>query len=76
MAKRSASQLARVPGTVRGERFIGERIKLAGLGVTLDRGIELPGVKRLEPRAEPRQLARGELFTAFSMSSAVVIRAI
>jgi len=38
--------------------FLGQRIELAGLRVTLDRGIELLGVERLEPRAKPRQLAR------------------
>ena len=41
------------------------RIKLAGLRVAFDRGVELSRVKRLEPRTKPRQLARGELFDCF-----------
>ena len=45
-----------------GESFVRMRIKLAGVGVPLDRGIELPRVKCFEPRAKPRELARGKLF--------------
>ena len=40
-------------------------IKLASLGVALDRGVKLPCLERLEPRAKPRQLARGELLNSF-----------
>src|SRR3984893_1721574 len=63
--KRNASQLARTPGAVRGQGFIRMRIKLAGLGVALDRGVKLPRIEFLEPRAKPRQLARGKLFDGF-----------
>jgi len=59
-AKRNASQLARASGTVRGKSFIRMRIQLAGMGIPLDRGIELLRVEGLEPRAKPRQLARGK----------------
>ena len=48
-----------------GKGFFRERIKLAGVGVTLDRGIELLGVEYLEPCAKPRKLARGKLFNGF-----------
>ena len=59
---RNASQFARAPGAVRGKRFFRMRIELPGARVTLDRGVELPGVERLEPGAKPRKLARGKLF--------------
>jgi hypothetical protein len=48
---------------MRGEGFV--RIKLAGLGVALDRGVELLRVECLESGAKPRQLPRGELFNGF-----------
>ena len=56
-----ASTLARASGAVRGKGFFRKCIKLAGVGVTLDRGVELPGAEEFEPRAKPRQLARGKL---------------
>jgi hypothetical protein len=40
-------------------------IQLAGVGVTLDRSVELLGVEYLEPRAKPRKLAGGKLFNGF-----------
>jgi hypothetical protein len=58
---------------VRGKRFIRMRIKLAGLRVAFDCGVELRRIEYLEPRAEPRQLARGKLSNGLSMSSAAVI---
>jgi hypothetical protein len=50
---------------VRGKGFFRKCVKLAGLGVTLDRGVELLGVEYLEPRAKSRKLARGKLFNGF-----------
>jgi hypothetical protein len=50
---------------MRGKGFFRECIKLAGLGVTLDRGVELLSVEYLEPCAKPRKLARGKLFNGF-----------
>jgi hypothetical protein len=41
------------------------RIKLAGAGVPLNNGVELPRVECLEPGAKPCELARGELFNGF-----------
>jgi hypothetical protein len=63
--KRNASQLAGAPGAVRRESFFRMRIKLAGVLVPLNGGIELRGIKGLEPCAKPRQLARGKLFDGF-----------
>src|ERR1700692_1536292 len=60
--KQNASQVARAPGAVRGKSFFRMRIELAGTGVTLDGGVEPLSVEGLEPRAKPRQLARGKLF--------------
>src|SRR6266404_4408510 len=48
-----ASQVARAPGAVRGERFFRMGIEPAGVDVPL------------EPGAKPRQLARGKLFDGF-----------
>jgi hypothetical protein len=62
LAKRNASQLARAPGAVCSKSLVGERIKLAGPRVALDRGVKLLRVKCFEPRAKPRQLLRRELF--------------
>ena len=56
-----------------GKRLFDKRIESTGLRIPLDRGIELLRVEGLEPRAKPRQLARGKLPTAFSMSSAVIM---
>jgi len=50
---------------VRGKSLVGERIELASPRVTLDRGIELLRVERVEPGAKPRQLLRGKLFDGF-----------
>src|SRR5258705_3056096 len=61
----NASQLARAPGAVRSKGFIREGIKLASLGVALDRSVELLRIERLEPRAKPRQLVRVKLFDGF-----------
>jgi hypothetical protein len=36
-------------------------VKFAGARVALDGGVELLGIKGLEPGTKPRQLARGEL---------------
>jgi hypothetical protein len=63
--KRNASQFARVPGAVRGERFFRLRIELASMCIPLNRGVKSLGVKDLEPGAKPRQLAGGELFDGF-----------
>ena len=38
------------------------RVKFAGACVSLNGGVELLGIKGLEPGAKPRQLAWGELF--------------
>jgi uncharacterized protein (UPF0335 family) len=40
-------------------------VKFAGVRVSLDGGVELFGIKCLEPGAKPRQLARGELLNGF-----------
>ena len=37
------------------------RVKFAGVRVALDGGVELLGIKSLEPGTKPCQLARGEL---------------
>jgi hypothetical protein len=50
---------------VRSKGFIRERLKLASLGVALDRSVKFPRIERLEPRAKPRQLARVKLFDSF-----------
>jgi hypothetical protein len=50
---------------MRGESFIGIRVEPAGACVPLNGGIELFRVEGFEPRAKPRQLARGELFNGF-----------
>ena len=50
---------------MRRQSFVGEWIKLAGLHVALDRGIELPCVESLEPGAKSCQLLRGQLFDSF-----------
>ena len=47
---------------MRGKRFIGKPIELAGLGIPVDRRIELLRVEFFEPRAKPRKLAGGKLF--------------
>ena len=65
MVTRNASQLARAPRAMRGEGFVRMRVKLAGIGVPLDGGVELLRVECLKPRAKPRQLARGQLFDGF-----------
>src|SRR5829696_2862089 len=54
-----------MPGTVRGERFFGMGIQLAGADVPFDRGIELGHVEGFEPGAKARELARGKLFNGF-----------
>ena len=58
----SVSQVARTGRPMRGQCFFRMRIKFAGDGITLDCGVELLGVERFEPGAEPRQLARRKLF--------------
>ena len=63
--RRNASQVARAPGAVRGERFFRMGIKPAGADVPLDRGVELLRVNGLEPGAKARQLTRGKLFDGF-----------
>ena len=63
--KRNASQIARLPGAVRGESLFSLRIKLAGARVPLNGSIELRRVEGLEPRTKPRELARAELFDGF-----------
>ena len=50
---------------MRGESFIRMRIKPAGLGVALDRGVKLARVECLEPRAKSRQFMRGKPFDGF-----------
>jgi hypothetical protein len=45
--------------------FVGERIKLSGLRVALDRGVELSRVECFEPGTKPRQLTWGKLFYGF-----------
>jgi hypothetical protein len=42
--------------------LVGERIKLSGLRVALDLGVELSRVESFEPGAKPRQLRWGKLF--------------
>jgi hypothetical protein len=49
----------------RGKRFVRYRIKLAGVGIPFNGGIELLGVEGLEPRAKPRKLPWGKLFDSF-----------
>jgi len=63
--KRNASQFAGAPGSVPFKSRIRVYVKLAGLSIMRDGGIELPRVKRLEPRAKPRKLARGEQIDGF-----------
>jgi hypothetical protein len=41
---------------VRSQRIIRKCVEFAGAGVTLDSGIELPGIECLEPGAEARKL--------------------
>jgi hypothetical protein len=65
LVKRNASQVARAPGAVRGKGLIRVRIKLAGVDVPLNGGVELRRVESLEPDAKPRELARGKLFNGF-----------
>ena len=48
-----------------GESFFRVGIKLAGALVPLNSGVELCRIKGFEPRAKPRQLARGKLFDGF-----------
>src|SRR5579872_1062105 len=55
-AKRSASQVARTTGPMRGQRFICVGVKLARAGITLDRRVKLLRIERLEPGAKSRQL--------------------
>ncbi len=43
-----------------------ERVKFAGARVSFDGGVELLGIKGLEPGTKPRQLAWGELPNGFS----------
>jgi hypothetical protein len=62
---RNASHVARATGAVRGKSFFRMRIKLTGARVPLNGGVELLRVEGLEPRAKPRQLARGKLFEGF-----------
>ena len=50
---------------MRCEGVVRMRIKLTGAGVPLNGGVELLRVECLEPRAKPRQLARGKLFDGF-----------
>ena len=50
---------------MRGKSFIRMCVKLAGLGVALNGGVELCRVEFLEPRAKPRQFARRKLFDGF-----------
>jgi len=47
---------------MRGEGFIGQFIKLARSSIPFNGGIELLRIESLEPRAESREFARGELF--------------
>ena len=63
--KRNASQIARLPGAVRGESLFGLQIKLAGARVPLNGSIELRRDEGFEPRTKPRELARAELFDGF-----------
>ena len=50
---------------MRGKGLIRVRIKLAGVDVPLNGGVELHRVESLEPGAKPRKLARGKLFNGF-----------
>ena len=50
---------------MRGKSFFRMRIALASARVPLNGGIELFRVEGLEPRAKPRQFARGKLFDGF-----------
>ena len=50
---------------MRGKGLIRVRIKLAGVDVPLNGGVELRRVESLEPHAKPRELARGKLFNGF-----------
>ena len=57
--------LRSAPGAVRGKSFVRMGIELAGVGVVLNRGVKLPCIERLEPRAKSHELTRGELFNGF-----------
>ena len=50
---------------MRSKSFLRMHIKVASLGVALDRGVKLARLEGLEPRAKPSQLAWGELFDGF-----------
>jgi hypothetical protein len=65
LLKRNASQIARLPGAVRGESLFGLRIKLAAARVPLNGSIELRRVEGLEPRTKPREFARRKLLDGF-----------
>ena len=47
---------------MRRDGFLCERIKFAGTRVALNGCVETIGIKRFEPSAESRQLARRQLF--------------
>ena len=65
LVTRNASQWTRAPGAVRGNGFVRRRIKLAGVCVPLDCGVELLRVENLVPGTKPRQLGRGKLRNGF-----------
>jgi hypothetical protein len=50
---------------VSGKSFFRMGVKFASARVSLDGGIELLGIKGLEPGAKPRQFVRGELLNGF-----------
>ena len=45
-----------------GKSLFRKRIKLAGVRIPFNGGVEPPRIEGLEPRAKARQLARGKLF--------------
>ncbi len=48
-----------------GKGLFRERVEFTGARVSLDGGVELLGIKGLEPGTKPRQLVWGELLNGF-----------
>src|SRR5205823_4140419 len=65
LARQSVSQVPRATSTMGGERLFGEYVELAGLSVSFNRGVEMTGLKGLEPRTKAGQFARIQLLDGF-----------
>lgn len=55
-----------------GQRLFGEAIEIAGVGVTLDLGVQTRAIERFKPVAESSELVRRQSDDSVSSSSTVI----